>query len=128
MTEPVAGSDRRSSRPGRIKTATSGSSTGTSGSSAARTALAAILAARRQEPDIPQATNTAFIVDPRPTVGPKCGRDHARSGGHSEIVIEDRVHTTQCSVGAGRAIARAVPAQAGTAGTACAGSRGQIAT
>ena len=70
MTEPeVAGSTQPLSKPMHTKTGMNGSSTATSGSSPTHTSkLRHTCMPHRRKPDIPQAANSAFIVD-LPTEG-----------------------------------------------------------
>jgi acyl-CoA dehydrogenase len=93
----------------------------------ARRAKFAILVCRTEDnPDLPQAANTAFIVD-IPSEGWNRVREvetmHGGTG-HSEIVIEDlRVPTPTCSAAAARATCSASTASGPPAWpTACAGS------
>ena len=96
-------------------------------SNARRAAFAILLARTEDNPDLPQAANTAFIVD-IPSPGWNRVREvetmHGGSG-HSEIVIEDlrvpeREHARRPRAGAS---ARPVPARARPGWrTACGGS------
>ena len=92
----------------RTRTATSGSSTATSGSSPtpAGRKFAILIARTEDDPDLPQAANSAFIVDiPSARAGTTSAtsRRCTAATGHCEILIEDlRVHDAKMLGGRGQ--------------------------